>query len=283
MEVCIAGGVKLLGGFYQSHGLATDACATFVGLQVGVRGTCAAAKCLLRPVVERVNVIYYQTARKLRDGFRPPLWVYTAPASLCCMEGIVKERVMKRRQELPVVSAKTRSSGVKPTLTPIFDSELGCHVLYEHPNSVPLKLQVREVDSLGFVKWDVVRAKPAALPKAATESGAPGIEGDEKRIKRLEPMPGWDISRISDNFGWMVILILDNRPYKLNFRCNENEFHTPYHMGPLDGKKLEICGVQDYCAISTCVSVQNWTPQRSPSQPSTTEKSGRKRASTKCS
>ena len=70
--------------------------------------------------------------------------------------------------------------------------------------------------------------------------------GDEKRVKLLEPVPGWDLTKKTTHFSWMVIIILDGKPLGLGFRCSEREFVTPYHMGPVSGKKLEIAGVEDY-------------------------------------
>ena len=49
MEACFVGGCKLLGSFYQQHSLATDAGATFIGAQLGVRGSCVLAKALIIP------------------------------------------------------------------------------------------------------------------------------------------------------------------------------------------------------------------------------------------
>ena len=152
----------------------------------------------------------------------------------------------RRRQETPTVLAKPRGSATKPVLVPYYDPELGGHVLYEHQNSVPLRLKAKEVDSYGNVRWEVVYPKAPLSNRSVAADAVQAGEGDEKRIKVLQPMPGWDLTRMTTHFSWMVILVLDDRPYGLGFRCGEREFHTPYHMGPINGKKLEICGIQDY-------------------------------------
>ena len=152
MEGCFLGGCKLAGTFYQSHSLGTDVAATFIGSQVAVRGSSAIARSLFRPLTERIGAAYHTTVRKLKNKFVVPIWVYTAPASICCLEEVVREFVKRRREADLAVPSKPRISTAKPVLTPYYDSELGGHVIYEHASSVPIRLRVKEVDSNGVVR-----------------------------------------------------------------------------------------------------------------------------------
>ena len=249
---CVIGGLKLISSFYGQHSVGTDIAATVIGTHVAGRSTGALARALLRPVVERVGVAYYKAARRLRDGCVPPLWLYTAPASICCLEDVVRARVLKRRQAVPVTFAKAQSAA-KPVLAPIFDPELDCHVIYEHIHGKPKRLKIKEVDSAGNIKWEIA---PSVIPRNI-EHEAQGSGTDEKRIKKLETVPGWSAERIVENFKFIVIILLDGRPYGMGFRVNQDEFHAPYHMGPLEGRKLEICGVEDYLRdLDQCTKVE---------------------------
>ena len=241
MVACLAGTSHLLGGFYAAHSSTTDAVVTIAGVQVTARLAIAGAQALLRPIVERVGEAYYKASRHLREDCYAPLWMYTAPASLCCLEGVVKRRVLRRRQSVPVRVAQTHAVA-KQALVPTYDSEQECHVVYEHISGKPKRLRIKEIKSSGEITWEVIRSEQQHL----TPKAAPLDEGNEKRVKKLDVVPGWSQERIAKTFKFITIILLDGSPYGFGFRVDQDHFHTPYHMGPLEGRRLEICGVADY-------------------------------------
>ena len=258
MEVCFLGGAKLAVSFLQAHGILTDVAATAVCGNVVVRGGKMVLKTLFRPLSDRATAMYFDTKRKIKNNLQIPMVVYTAPASICCLEEVVRARVKRSRESSQVAIPRPRIFQAKPILEPVYDADLGYHVLYEHLDSLPVRLRVKGVVN-GNVEWEAVYPDPKSLQltkpvsrSVTASSSATSVsvvetnKTDEKRVKVLQPEPGWDLTRMTTHFGWMVIIILDDRPYGLGFRTSDVDFVTPYHMGPVNGRKLQITSVAEY-------------------------------------
>lgn len=105
------------------------------------------------------------------------------------------------------------------------------------------------INSFGEVTWEVIR-------DLSFKQVVEGPAGDEKRVKKLEEAPGWSPEKIIESFGFNVVLILDGKPFGFGYRSGDEHMITPYHMGPLHGKDLELCGVADYVRYgSECTRV----------------------------
>ena len=265
---------KALWGFVSSHSIVVDGGRAFIGGQVIVRATRSFVSACVQPVKDRLTAKVYEYKRKVKSGCLPPIEFYGAIGSLCCLEGTVKAYVTRLRERHAQQNApKPRLVRAKQTMTPIFDEELGYYVLFDHPQSIGERVQVTNVvcgPEGNTIHWEVVRYHPAQrqllrpvgtkarasdettsldAPRGELVSRTPASSsssGNEKRVKPLVMEPGWDLTKMTQHFSWVVILILDNRPFGIGFRNSELDFQTPYHMGPVGDRKLEIMSVAEY-------------------------------------
>ena len=207
--------------FYSTHSPTTDALVTSIGVPLAVRTAIDGIGYCLRPVVQSAGNCYYGSKRWVKDRLAVPDRCLTGPAYLCCLEGYVTRKLReKRRAAQPAPSLESRALVVGK---PVWSSSAGCFVLYEHETSVPLKLVPNTVTSGGEIVYSVIH------PQQQTKSS----DGDEKRVKKVEVEPAWTPENIKSTFRANLVIIVDDRPYGVGWRSNQDSFTTPFHMGPL--------------------------------------------------
>lgn len=173
-----------LAAFYGAHSVGTDVLLTSVGTTLAVRTVVDGISYLTRPIVARAGNCYHGSKRWIKDPLVIPDKCLTGPAYLCCLEGFVARKLQERRRT--VVPAPSLDSRARVTGKPVWSDEAGCFVMYKHPSAPPLKLRPVTVTSNGDITYDVV---PAHVVSKSTD-------GDEKRVKKVEPANDWTIEYI---------------------------------------------------------------------------------------
>ena len=105
----------------------------------------------------------------------------------------------------------------------------------EHAEGPLLKCVPKTVDKYGNMTYDIQAPSEKKLP----------TDGDEKRVKQLE-VQQWSKEDMQYTFKSCIVIVVDGEPFGIGWRSNNNAFTTPFHMGPVRGKSVELIGVKDY-------------------------------------
>ena len=220
--------------FFGAHSLAIETVGVSVGTPVAIRATIDAITCATRPCLSGISNRYHGMKRMISEKLCFPEKCVTGIAYVCFLDGVVKRKIEERRrasQPQPRFDTQSLTVG-KPYWCP----NSGCTVLREHSTGPLLKCVPKTVTQNGEITYDVVA--PAQLKTPA--------HGDEKRVKQMEVLPGWSNEDMKSTFRNCLIVVVDGKPFGIGWRSREDAFTTPFHMGPVKGKKVELVSVKDY-------------------------------------